>query len=96
MTNIQRYYTGIPSMDVDAPFVTYADHMEALRQAEQRHSENMLREFTNFFEQGQRDALAGAYERVKALTVLQPNVPMNGAVLAGLQMAMRAIKGDDT
>ncbi len=60
-----------PMLDEDGPFVTYADHVEALRQAEQRGylqgQEDSATQFQYGVEQGQRDALAAAVQRVKAL-----------------------------
>ena len=67
MSEIQRYY--IPNGISEAQpsdegfFVTYADHLEALRQAEGREWHAGIK---RGYEQGQRDALAAAVQRVKA------------------------------
>jgi len=69
MSDIQRWAQGLLGM-VDAihgGYVTYADHVAALRQAEQRGREDeyqrLAMETAALIQQGQRDALAGAVER---------------------------------
>jgi hypothetical protein len=68
MSDIQRWTDDLRgrmlNTDPHGEFVTYADHVEALRQAREGH----LRDAEQYgYEQGQRDALAGAVQRVEAL-----------------------------
>jgi len=76
-------------------YVTYADHIEALRQAEQRGRDAEQAEwcasvpYDRAYEQGQRDALAGAVQRVMGEM---------GAMLASpsdIERVIAAIKGDE-
>jgi len=70
-----------------------ADHVEALRQAEQRHDilAKCDRCVATGYEQGQRDALAGAIERVEALIA----GPFHGMTSDDRATAViAAIKGD--
>jgi hypothetical protein len=69
MTDILRYkWTSFgPMLDEDGPFVTYADHVEALRQVTDLATPETVRQANYWYEQGQRDALAAAVQRVEAL-----------------------------
>jgi hypothetical protein len=69
MTDILRYrWTSFgPMLDEDGPFVTYADHVEALRQATALATPETVMQANYWYEQGQRDALAGAVQRVEAI-----------------------------
>jgi hypothetical protein len=44
MTDIQRWAAMGVVRDGDGTYVTYADHLEALRQAEQRGRESLMRD----------------------------------------------------
>ncbi len=70
MTDILRYrWTSFgPMLDEDGPFVTYADHIEALRQATALATPETVMQANYWYEQGQRDALAQAVQRVEALS----------------------------
>jgi hypothetical protein len=128
MTDMLRYkWTSFgPMLDEDGPFVTYADHVEALRQASleplpslayeqgqrdvfayhpewtvtgmckpdclpcQRLTE-LITEREKGYEEGQRDALKAAVQRVEALIDPWPNTSP-GLIRRGNVFA--AIKGD--
>lgn len=78
MTDIQRWQPGdnaqmfsVYGAD-EGNYVLYADHVEALRQAEQtalaKYNDGAwIRGMEKGYEQGQRDALAAAVQRVEAL-----------------------------
>jgi hypothetical protein len=87
MTEMLRYrWTSFgPMLDEDGPFVTYADHVEALRQASLEPLPSLA------YEQGQRDALDAAVQRVEALIDPWPNTSP-GLIRRGNVFA--AIKGD--
>ena len=74
MADIQRW-TVVPTTramcaTADGEYVTYADYVEALAEVRKRNADNMLSEFTNFWQQGygqgQREALDAAVQRVEA------------------------------
>jgi hypothetical protein len=90
MTEMLRYkWTSFgPMLDEDGPFVTYAEHVEALRQASALATPETVAQATYWYEQGQRDALKAAVQRVEALFL--GNLHSNGFVNA----IMAAIKGD--
>jgi hypothetical protein len=54
-------------LDEDGPFVTYADHLEALLQAEHWATPEHVEQANFWYEQGQRDALNAAVQRVEAI-----------------------------
>jgi len=110
MSDIQRYsayHSGDPSQiglwdDNDGHWVTYADHVEALRQAEQRgreqvhaamRSEKVVAEVGSMLDdayvKGQRDALAGAVQRARV------EMRECGIHEQRIESALAAIKGDD-
>lgn len=62
MTGIPRWSGVAAYRDDNGPWVTYADHVEALRQAEKW----VIDQTADAYEQGQRDALAAAVQRVEA------------------------------
>ena len=84
----------------DTPYVTYADHVEALRQAEQALRGELTPRGRAFweqqaerrYEQGQRDALAAAVQRVEA-------IPADGGWISNGKVwrfqAIAAIKGGE-
>jgi hypothetical protein len=84
MTEILRYRWTIfgPMLEEDGPFVTYADHVEALRQATALATPETVAQAIYWYSQGQRDALA----RLEAY-LAGCNCPHVGGALA-------AIKGD--
>jgi hypothetical protein len=69
MTDMLRYrWTSFgPMLDEDGPFVTYADHLEALRQASALATPETVAQANYWYEEGVRDALNGAVQRVEAL-----------------------------
>ncbi len=69
MTDMLRYkWTSFgPMLDEDGPFVTYADHVEALRQATSLATPETVSQALYWYEQGQRDAIAAAVQRVQEL-----------------------------
>jgi hypothetical protein len=79
-------------------YVTYADHVAALAQAEQRayddrkvYSEAEVDAYqTKYYEQGQRDALAAAVQRVEAYVAEVMSVP---GLDADVYDVIAAIKG---
>jgi hypothetical protein len=97
MSDIQRWHaSAADSFEYsDGYFVTYADHVEALRQAEQRGylqgQEDSATQFQYGVEQGQRDAIAAAVQRVEALIDPWPNTSP-GLIRRGNVFA--AIKGE--
>jgi hypothetical protein len=109
MTDIQRWdmtgsYWG-SVMRVESkhgPYVTYADHVEALRQAVASvtsfaikqimgEEEDTRRDLLAAYEQGQRDALAAAVQRVEAL---RHSVPSTDRVWMPTDEVIAAIKGE--
>jgi hypothetical protein len=72
-TNANGDYTGMSRYN-QGGWVTYADHVEALRQArsENAYLPTVKASFDRGYEQGQRDALAGAVQRVEALLSREP------------------------
>jgi hypothetical protein len=106
--SIQRWTMRGATRHGGGDFVTYSDHVEALRQAveearaaeredarvrqdealaevRKRNADNMLAEFTNFwqqgYEQGQRDALAGLEGKaVQSAIALARRQALEGAV----------------
>ncbi len=93
MTDMLRYkWTSFgPMLDEDGPFVTYADHVEALRQASALATPETVAQANYWYEQGQRDALDAAVQRVEALIDPWPNTSP-GLIRRGNVFA--AIKGD--
>jgi hypothetical protein len=69
MTEMLRYrWTSFgPMLDEDGPFVTYADHVEALRQVTDLATPETVVQANYWYEQGQRDALKAAVQRVEAI-----------------------------
>jgi creatinine amidohydrolase/Fe(II)-dependent formamide hydrolase-like protein len=71
MSNIQRYSIDGHQPENDGYWVTYADHVEAIAaaRAETRYANALVNEQSrrDGYEQGQRDALAAAVQRVEAL-----------------------------
>ena len=63
MTEMLRYrWTSFgPMLDEDGPFVTYADHVEALRQATALATPETVVQANYWYEEGQRDG----YEQAK-------------------------------
>ena len=84
-----RWTSFGPMLDEDGPFVTYADHFEALRQATSLATPETVSQALYWYEQGQRDAIAAAVNRVEAL-FLARLLHSNGFVNA----IIAAIKGD--
>ncbi len=102
MTDIQRWdidYDPQDGVDFAAKydgtgrFVTYADHVEALRQAEQRAANaGVSLGYERVYEQGQRDMLARCVAAVDGLgTYGIDSSPNLGDALA----ALRALGGSD-
>ncbi len=60
MTDILRYrWTSFgPMLDENGPFVTYADHLEALRQASALATPETVAQANYWYEQGQRDVFS--------------------------------------
>jgi hypothetical protein len=97
MSDIQRWYiTNPPGQPTE--FVSYADHVAAVAEAEQRgrneteaHIGNPV-SYQMGYEQGQRDERAKAVAAVEALTTggTATNVVYNAAIYH----AIAAIKGD--
>jgi hypothetical protein len=92
MSDIQRYYaSGRVVGDGYGPYVEHADHVEALRQAEERvpypEWDN------NEYEQGQRDEREKWEPMVQALTdellAKPPEMSMGAQYLAGVAMGQR-------
>jgi hypothetical protein len=75
MTDMLRYkWTSFgPMLDEDGPFVTYADYVEALRQATALATQETVAQANYWYEQGQSDALAAAVQRVEAFLDPWPN-----------------------
>ena len=94
MTEMLRYrWTSFgPMLDEDGPFVTYADHVEALRQATALATPETVVQAMYWYEQGQRDALAQAVQRVEALVEVQ-HADFVGFYV-NTEAVKRAIKGD--
>jgi hypothetical protein len=100
MSDIQRW--SFPSGAGD--FVRYADHVEALRQARADEREKCQEKVWNFdrgYEQGHRDALAGAVQRVEAISAddLDKVNPLRERILLPTflitqRAVIAAIKGD--
>jgi hypothetical protein len=69
MTDILRYrWTSFgPMLDEDGPFVTYADHVEALRQASALATPETVAQANYWYEQGRQDFLKAAVQRVEAI-----------------------------
>jgi hypothetical protein len=74
MSDVQRWNRYSDALDMfkhaDGDWVTYADHVEALRQAVEGRPDPGINEREAYaradgYEQGQRDALAAATERVE-------------------------------
>lgn len=69
MADIQRWafdMEGTPRSFRDGPYVTYADHVDEVRKAEERgRGYGVVEGFTR----GQRDAIAGAVQRVSGLLI---------------------------
>lgn len=101
MTDIQRYRTNHISgdyyVDPDGELVTYADHVEAVRQAEQRgRGYGVVEGFTR----GQRDALTAAvqvindYANERLAITGHPNASEDiTAALRAVAQRVAAIKG---
>jgi len=94
MSDIQRWKPTDAALIVagaDVEYVTYADHVEALRQAEQRGREEVMaqgwKRHGPAYEAGQRDALAGAVQRVEDMPDWSTTYVSRVEVIA-------AIKGD--
>ena len=92
VVTIQRYDFcddhGTDTSD-DGPIVFYADHVEALRQAEQRGRDGVASIATEalrqWYEQGQRDALAGAIQRVSDVKWPPQTWQLHREVLAAIK-----------
>ena len=71
VTDIQRWSdcTEWPDMreDPEGAYVTYSDHVEAVRQATAQHIYKVESSFATGYEKGQRDALAAAVQRVPSI-----------------------------
>jgi hypothetical protein len=105
MSGLQRY-SGNPAepmnKDDNGAWVVWLEAEEALRQAEQRgrdsyEAELVADSWRKGYEQGQRDALAAAVQRVEALTgrVVSWPAPYGQAWLApSKDDVIAAIKGD--
>jgi hypothetical protein len=98
MTEMLRYrWTSFgPMLDEDGPFVTYADHVEALRQATALATPETVVQANYWYEQGQRDALAQAVQRVEELTIPH-HFPVDvtcGVWKLVIRECIAAIKGD--
>jgi hypothetical protein len=75
--------------------VTYADHVEALRQAKEVWRTEWDTNSRSWYEQGQRDALAGAAQRVEALPWSEHIRPdLTSYVWVDRSEAIAAIKGE--
>jgi hypothetical protein len=99
MSDIQRYSLSNRELLVTIPddtgaLVYYADHVEALREAENDKTAHGYR----MYEAGQRDALAAAVQRVEGLRQSNhdPALGWQPWMLAGVcvDKAIAAIKGD--
>jgi hypothetical protein len=86
-----RWTSFGPMLDEDGPFVTYADHVEALRQATALATPETVAQANYWYEQGQMDAIAAAVQRVEVLIDPWPNTSP-GVIRRGNVFA--AIKGD--
>jgi hypothetical protein len=66
MSDIQRWSEYVDGMVISEQgyWVTYADHVEALRQAERWSTPEHVEQANYWYEQGQRDALARAVQQV--------------------------------
>ncbi len=106
MSDVQRWAADdMLHYDDGGLWVTYADHVEALRQAEQRaYSEGVARGQRDLargdkaaYEQGQRDALAAAVQRAiaegHAADCLSPWGIYDGCTCVAGRV-LTAIKGD--
>jgi hypothetical protein len=90
MSSIQRWNPTLFDTAMMEPldegeYVTYADHVEALRQAEQRGREEGVEYAHKFhvcesYEQGQRDALAASEEAMQAMFRAGAKDALAGAV----------------
>jgi lysyl-tRNA synthetase class I len=94
MSDIQRFDAGLVTPDPEGDCVTYADHVEALRQARDEGYEYGYNSndtaYMEGFHKGHRDALAGAVQRVEALERFQGG----RAQSSDLEDVIAAIKGD--
>jgi hypothetical protein len=103
VSDIQRWHIGgcapTTKPDDEGAYVTYADHVEALRQAEQCGKRNAPRTCGQAYDEGQRDALAGAVQRAETrrdeVIIMVAPGDERALVVSTYNDAIAAIKGGD-